>query len=120
MGFRAVCEPVLVAYGVCIAYAIGIGNAFATCYDWPMTLTAELGDMPAMPLIDGVGNGYVPLVATTERKTPQRTLVVEPADWDELQVAAKAVGSNRATVLRQFIKWYIRSPGARMPQRPGE
>jgi hypothetical protein len=85
-----------------------------------MTLTTELGDMPAISLMDDVGNDYVPLVATTERKTPQRTLVVEPEDWDELQIAAKAVGSNRATVLRQFIKWYIRRPGARMPQRPGE
>lgn len=85
-----------------------------------MTLTAELGDTAARPLMDDVGNDYVPSVATTERKTPQRTLVVEPEDWDELQVAAKAVGSNRATVLRQFIKWYIRRPGARMPQRPGE
>jgi hypothetical protein len=54
----------------------------------------------------------------TARKTPQRTLVVDPTEWDELQVAAKAAGSDRATVLRAFIKWYIRRPGAKLPQRP--
>lgn len=85
-----------------------------------MTLIAETGDMATATLDPCVGSAYDPPVATTPRKTPQRTLVVEPSDWDELQVAAKAVGSDRATVLRQFIKWYIRRPGARMPQRPGE
>ena len=71
------------------------------------------------PLDECVRNGYGAPVATA-RKTPQRTLVVEPADWDDLQIAAKASGSDRATILRAFIKWYIRRPGARLPQRPGE
>lgn len=31
----------------------------------------------------------------------------------------KLVGErNRSTVIRQFIAWYIRKPGAKLPERP--
>lgn len=91
-----------------------------TCYNRPMTLTTELGDTTTAVLERCVGNGYGRPVATTPRKTPQRTLVVDPDEWAELAVAAKSAGTERAQVLRQFIKWYIRRPGARLPQRPGD
>lgn len=91
-----------------------------TWYDPRMTVTTEAGDATAMTLDRCVRNDYGQLVAATPRKTPQRTLVVDPTEWNDLGEAAKAAGSERAQVLRQFIKWYIRRPGARLPQRPGD
>lgn len=37
-------------------------------------------------------------------------------EWDELgEVAGK---HKRAEVIRQLIHWYLRYPGARLPERP--
>jgi hypothetical protein len=85
-----------------------------------MTLTTEMSDTAGATLDRCVGSDYGQPVAATPRKTPQRTLVVDPDEWNDLATAAKAAGSERAQVLRQFIKWYIRRPGARLPQRPGD
>lgn len=85
-----------------------------------MTLTKEMGDTTTAVLERCVRTDYGQPVAATPRKTPQRTLVVDPDEWADLALAAKAAGSERAQVLRQFIKWYIRRPGARLPQRPGD
>lgn len=29
------------------------------------------------------------------------------------------VADNRSTVVRDFVRWYTREPGAKMPRRPG-
>lgn len=37
-------------------------------------------------------------------------------DWKDL---GKAVGDkNRAPIVRAFIAWFLRRPGAKLPQRP--
>jgi hypothetical protein len=50
-----------------------------------------------------------------ETHTPNR--VVRLGDeWDEL---AEVAGSHkRAEVIRQLVRWYLRRPGARLPERP--
>lgn len=53
------------------------------------------------------------------RKTPQRSLVIDPADWDDFGHVADEAGVGRAQVLRAFIRWYLRVPGAPLPQGPG-
>lgn len=53
------------------------------------------------------------------RKTPQRTIVVEPAIWDEMGTLAREAGTTRADALRACISWYNRRPYAKLPQRPG-
>ena len=32
--------------------------------------------------------------------------------------AAKAAGTVRAEAVREFIRWYLRRPGAKLPTRP--
>lgn len=64
------------------------------------------------------GSRYGHTVAATPRKTPQRTVAVEKDVWDAFGEAADSVGTDRPTVLRQFIAWYIRKPGVPAPQRP--
>lgn len=51
-------------------------------------------------------------------KTQHRSVRVEDADWDDLGTVTKAVGTDRAKALNQFIEWYLRRPGAKMPERP--
>ncbi|MFF1284388.1 hypothetical protein ACFVY4_27050 [Streptomyces sp. NPDC058299] len=39
-------------------------------------------------------------------------------DWYDLEHAAKAVGNDRSTQIRQLIAWYLRQPGVELPERP--
>lgn len=41
-----------------------------------------------------------------------------PALWSAFGQAAREAGTNRAELLRAFIRWYIREKGARLPERP--
>lgn len=39
-------------------------------------------------------------------------------DWYEFDDAAKSMGTERAAVLRELVAWYLRKPGAKLPNRP--
>jgi len=49
-------------------------------------------------------------------QTPVRTLRVGDPDWTDFH---KVTGKNLAAVIWQFIRWYLRRPGAQLPKRPG-
>ncbi|HXT92220.1 MAG TPA: hypothetical protein VN714_23545 [Trebonia sp.] len=51
-------------------------------------------------------------------KTQHRSVRVSDEDWGDLDKAAKAAGSDRGTLIKQFIRWYLRRPGAELPERP--
>lgn len=53
-----------------------------------------------------------------EGKTPHRTIRVEAVHWEPFGDNAKRVGEDRSSVLNQFIAWFNREPGAKMPKRP--
>jgi hypothetical protein len=59
-----------------------------------------------------------PLVAD-ESTNKVRGIRLEKDLWDELLPAAAANGYDRAGLIRQFVRWYLRRPGAKLPQRPG-
>lgn len=50
--------------------------------------------------------------------TPPRQVRVEDELWQPAEQAAKRAGTTRAAVIRQFLAWYLRQPGARLPERP--
>lgn len=50
-------------------------------------------------------------------KTPARQIRIGDT-WYDFDAAAKAMGTERAAVIRQLIDWYIREPGAKLPDRP--
>ncbi|MBZ6252190.1 hypothetical protein KVH27_27980 [Streptomyces olivaceus] len=50
-------------------------------------------------------------------KTPPRQIRIGD-EWYEFDAAAKAMGTERATLVREFIAWYLREPGAELPERP--
>jgi hypothetical protein len=47
--------------------------------------------------------------------TPVRTLRVPDPDWPDLHAIA---GRELASVIHQFVRWYLRRPGAKLPARP--
>lgn len=50
-------------------------------------------------------------------KTPARQIRIGD-QWYDFDAAAKAQDTDRATLIREFINWYLCEPGARMPDRP--
>ncbi|MCI3240267.1 hypothetical protein [Streptomyces spinosisporus] len=50
-------------------------------------------------------------------KTPARQIRIGD-QWYDFDEAAKALGTDRATLIREFISWFLRKPGAKMPERP--
>jgi hypothetical protein len=43
---------------------------------------------------------------------------VSDDDWTDLDAAAASAGSDRAKIINQLIRWYLRRPGAKLPDRP--
>jgi hypothetical protein len=52
-------------------------------------------------------------------RTQHRSVRVPDEDWADLLTATKRLGSDRGTVIKQLIRWYLRRPGAELPERPG-
>lgn len=52
----------------------------------------------------------------TERHTPMRPVRIEDGLWTAF---GEQVGTrNRSRLIREFIAWYLRTPGAKLPSRP--
>jgi hypothetical protein len=50
-------------------------------------------------------------------KTPFSRFRVDPEDWRAFGDAVPD-DTDRSKVLREFVAWYVRKPGAKLPQRP--
>jgi hypothetical protein len=49
---------------------------------------------------------------------PQHTVRMDELTWNEFGDIARAAGTDRATLLRQFVLWYVRR--GTLPPRPSE
>ena len=59
-----------------------------------------------------------PEQASTEAHTPHRPLRIPDEEWKPFGDLVGPRGRTR--VVREFIRWYIGHPGAKLPQRPGK
>jgi hypothetical protein len=50
--------------------------------------------------------------------TPPRQMRIPDDEWLPFEEAAKSQGKTRAAVVREFIAWYLRRPGAAAVKRP--
>lgn len=66
----------------------------------PVRTPATLGRVPNQP------------------KSPHRSVRFSDEDWADLDTAAKSMGTDRGTLLKDFAHWYLRRKGARLPERP--
>lgn len=59
--------------------------------------------------------------AETEYDTPRRFRAPDD-EWEPFEAATRAVHpegrSPRARVIREFMRWYMRRPGSKLPERP--
>jgi len=51
--------------------------------------------------------------------TQHRSVRISDEDWADLDAAAKSAATDRGTLIKQFIRWYLGRPGAELPPRPG-
>ena len=51
-------------------------------------------------------------------KTPARHMRIPDEEWNDLGTVAADQGTDRAALVREFIAWYLRRPGAKLPKRP--
>jgi len=53
-------------------------------------------------------------------KTPNRAVRVDGQVWEDAGQASAAMGTDRTKLINQFLRWYLRRPGAKLPERPPE
>lgn len=49
-------------------------------------------------------------------RTQHRSVRISDDDWKDL--ADRAPGGDRAAVIKELLGWYLRRPGAELPERP--
>lgn len=60
-------------------------------------------------------------VLMPESRPQHRTLRnIDDGRWERFGRAAAEAGYNRTSLIVQFIRWYLREPGVRLPQRPSD
>jgi hypothetical protein len=47
---------------------------------------------------------------------PQHTIRMDECDWERFGDVARLAGTDRSTLLRQFVLWYVRE--GQLPPRP--
>lgn len=50
--------------------------------------------------------------------TPTRPIRVDLTIWDQFGTATAAQGTDRSAAVRDFMAWYTRQTGAKLPKRP--
>lgn len=53
-------------------------------------------------------------------RTQHRSIRISDEDWADLATAANTQDVDRAKVVNQLIRWYLRRPGAKLPARPSQ
>jgi hypothetical protein len=51
-------------------------------------------------------------------KNKHRMVRFSDEDWADLGELAGEAGTDRSAILRQFAHWWLRRPGAKLPERP--
>lgn len=51
-------------------------------------------------------------------KTPTTPIRIDREVWAKFGDATAAMDTDRSKTLREFVDWYLRRPGAKLPKRP--
>lgn len=76
---------------------------------------------PTTQRLDCHGTGGTSSLITVAGKgTAKRTIRVDLELWSEFAAAAEQAGSDRSTLIRDFIAWVLRKPDATPPRQINE
>jgi len=56
------------------------------------------------------------LIDMPGKGTRNRTIRVDLDLWTRAGEAAESAGTDRATVIKEFLRWYVGEPGAKIPE----
>lgn len=79
---------------------------------------AELAAITAEKPLHNKAGTIATTVNSVGGKTPTRPIRVGLPLWAAFGNATAEQGSDRSATLRAFIAWYLRRPGAELPERP--
>lgn len=51
-------------------------------------------------------------------RVPHRSVRIGDDLWEDARVAAECAGTDRGSIIRQFLRWFAQYPGADLPARP--
>lgn len=51
-------------------------------------------------------------------KTKHRTVRLDDDLWQHVEAWAQEIGSDKTAVIRDLLRYWLREPGAKRPQRP--
>ena len=54
----------------------------------------------------------------TSGRIQHRSIRISDEDWEDAEKATADMSTDRAKVINQFLRWYLRRPGAKLPERP--
>lgn len=57
-------------------------------------------------------------VPNPENFTPIRSIRIAARTWDLAKQRAREQGLSMSELIRQFLDWWLRVPGAKLPKRP--
>jgi nucleoside-diphosphate-sugar epimerase len=62
--------------------------------------------------------GKIAPVPNPENFTPIRSIRIAAATWDVAKAKAREQGKSMSELIREFLDWWLRTPGAKLPARP--
>jgi hypothetical protein len=57
-------------------------------------------------------------VPNPENFTPIRSIRISAAKWEVAKKKAAEQGKSMSDLFREFLDWWLRTPGAKLPTRP--
>lgn len=57
-------------------------------------------------------------VPNPENFTPIRSIRIAAATWERAKRLAREQGKSMSELVREFLDWWLREPGAKLPTRP--
>lgn len=62
--------------------------------------------------------GKIAPVPNPENFTPIRSIRIAAATWNVAKAKAREQGKSMSELIREFLDWWLRTPGAKLPTRP--
>lgn len=59
-----------------------------------------------------------PVTGKSGRGTARQTVRIDHERWERFETVANQADTDRSKLINDFVAWYTREPGAKLPKRP--